>query len=306
MKECTQFVVLIPECGGPAGVSAIKAIRKLKDIKHLKIIGYDLDPFCAASMLVDEFLISPPAKDSTFDIFIKERLLNCDLVIPTSENDITILSSYKKDFPQQLAFISSIDVIETCLDKYETFKKLQDFDFVPRTELYRFSDIVFAKPRRGKGSVGCVLLTEGTNFVENQPMIYQEYLPGQETTVDCFFDLEGRLKSCVARERTKTRGGISTCATFVEPGRFKDIIESIATKLFFVGPQCIQFKNSHDGLPMLMEINPRLAGGYGMTLALGINFLEFMIKNDYSNCSKINLSNRVVVSRIFEEVLVAS
>ena len=48
--------------------------------------------------------------------------------------------------------------------------------------------------------------------------------------------------------------------------------------LKFIGPINIQFKLDSQGIPKLVEINPRLSGGFPITAASGINTLELLYK----------------------------
>jgi len=298
--------ILVPECGGPAGVSSIRAIQKINKTKDVKISGYDVDANCAMSEWVDDFFISPAAKDHNFESFLAEKVQNSDLLVPSGGNDLLAISKIKDKFPKALRFFSEISTIESCVDKSKTFSIFKDFVFIPRTENFRFADVVFAKPKDGKGSLGCTILNSDAITPATENMIYQEYLPGREITVDALFDTQGSLRVCVPRERVKTRGGISTCARFLKSDFYRKSIVEMSKVMKFIGPICFQFKEDLDGNPKLMEINPRMAGGYGMTLAIGINFIEMMIKDDYKHENEIiDFDREIIVSRIFEEVIIA-
>jgi carbamoyl-phosphate synthase large subunit len=52
----------------------------------------------------------------------------------------------------------------------------------------------------------------------------------------------------------------------------------ICNTLKFIGPINIQFKLDSQGIPKLVEINPRLSGGFPLTVASGVNSLEILYK----------------------------
>lgn len=302
--------VLIPECGGPAGIGAIKSLKQndTKNNEKNVILGYDIDKFCAATVLVDHFFQSPKATNLDFIPFFEKLLSNVDIVIPTSENDLTILAKNKNSFPKELKFVCNSSTVNVCRDKMETYYALADFNFVPKSSLTRFSNIIFYKPRFGKGSRDCRLISDPKEKIsefDTGNFIFQEYLPGEEITVDALFDAESKLRFCISRERIKTRGGISTCARFISSLPYKKIILEISKILTFNGPICFQFKKDQFDQIKLIEINTRLSGGYALSLPLTANnFLSMMLTEKYPQEDSSELYNETIISRIFEEVVV--
>lgn len=99
-------------------------------------------------------------------------------------------------------------------------------------------------------------------------LVAMEYLPGREYTVDMLAD-RGRMIYAVPRTRDWIRSGISFVSTTV---RHDDIItwcETLASNLHIHGPCGFQFREDENGIPKLIECNPRLQGGSSLCVMSG-------------------------------------
>ena len=111
----------------------------------------------------------------------------------------------------------------------------------------------------------------------NKNNLFVEFLPGQEFTVDILCGLQGNLVVAVPRSRLEVDRGISSRG---KTEKRQDIIQytkKICSILKFIGPINIQFKLNQEGKPRLMDVNPRMSGGFPITAASGVNSLELMI-----------------------------
>lgn len=102
------------------------------------------------------------------------------------------------------------------------------------------------------------------------PRMAVAYLPGQEYSVD-MLSHQGHCLGGVVRLRHAAVGGLATVAqTVQEPDVYQaasDVLE--ATGLSYTNN--IQFRRDAQGLPRLLEINPRFPGTIGLTVASGLN-----------------------------------
>ena len=107
----------------------------------------------------------------------------------------------------------------------------------------------------------------------NEDILLVEYLPGEEFTVDCFTDKEGRLLYCAARTRNRVKDGISVNTFFVEnQEEFRKFGERINDKISFRGAWFYQVKRDKNGELCLLEIASRLGGSSLLSRAVGVNF----------------------------------
>lgn len=99
----------------------------------------------------------------------------------------------------------------------------------------------------------------GTDYV-----IVQEYLPGPEYGVDGVFSLDGtsRLLGVLARRVEKMRDGDPDVATTVPAEQFQADLARLGDVLLPSGSLNVDFRENQAGETLIIDINPRLGGGY--------------------------------------------
>jgi carbamoyl-phosphate synthase large subunit len=307
-------VVLVPGAAAPAGVNTIKSL-KMANFSG-KVIGTDSDPLAPGAFLADSFSVVPEAKeellfvDKLFELVKTHRIT---ILMPSSGFDIYPYSKYRKELQEfgACAVVSDTVTLEDCQDKMRTFQKLSSRFKVPftTTEPDKIPSLpVIAKPRSGKGSRDVIMIKNESDlrFVTEvyHDMIFQQYLPGTEYTVDVLSDLNKVPLFAVPRIRLQTKGGISTKGKIVRDDRIEENCMSIAKTLGIRGPCCIQMKEAEDGEPQLVEVNARLGGGTIFTTLAGANIPALIV--DLVNDNKISIPkiSEITVIRYFEEIVV--
>jgi len=201
--------------------------------------------------------------------------------------------------------------MEKCRDKMETFTFLSQKFASPYTTVDPNKIIEFpliAKPRFGKGSKGVVKIDndDDLKYVQskNDNLIFQEYLPGTEYTIDVLSDLEGEPIIAVPRIRLQTKAGISTIGKIVKDDSISETCKSIAKYLKIIGPCCIQMKETKDGILKVVEVNPRLGGGTIFTALAGANFPSMILDMVKGKKVEPPVISEITVVRYFEEIVV--
>jgi carbamoyl-phosphate synthase large subunit len=241
------------------------------------------------------------------------------VLMPSSGFDIYEYSKYQQELQDEygaVAVVSDPKSLEICRDKALTFKTLEGNFDTPFTTLdpgkiKRFP--VIAKPRYGKGSEDTFKLDSEKDLAyvnskfEQGTMIFQEYLAGQEYTIDVLCDLEKKPLIAVPRIRVQTRGGISTIGRIKRDKKIESECLRIAKHVGIRGPCCMQMKemSNEDPTPKLIEINPRMGGGTIFTTLAGANFPS-MILEMVQGTKKMELPriSEITVVRYFEEIVV--
>jgi len=101
-------------------------------------------------------------------------------------------------------------------------------------------------------------------------LMLTEYLPGEEFSVDVL-RFRGAWKGGVVRRRDESLFGLATDATVVDR---PDVLEQARQVAEHVGVEFVsnvQLRGAEDGRPLLMEINPRVPGTIGLSVAAGSN-----------------------------------
>lgn len=233
--------------------------------------------------------------------------------MPSSGYDIYQYSENKEKLLKlgALPVVSDKKTMERCRDKMQTFSYLSKKFDLPFTTLdykktSRFP--LIAKPRYGKGSKGIVKIDNEKELkyvqIKKDNLIFQEYLPGTEYTIDVLSDLECEPIIAVPRIRLETKAGISTMGKIVKDENISDTCKSIAKYLKIRGPCCIQMKESKEGILKIVEVNPRLGGGTFFTTLAGANFPAMILDMVNGKKLKIPKISEITIVRYFEEIVV--
>lgn len=208
---------------------------------------------------------------------VKER--NIDAIYPAMDLVITILKEHEQELGCKVV-ASPVEAAQISLSKEKTYQRLKGSVHCPQIFTGNIPNDefpVFAKPKIGYGAKGTQKLKsqeEVDSFVKGKDdLLIVEYLPGEEYTVDCFTDREGKLLYSAARKRNRVKDGISVNTYFVEnQDEFNSIAESINSIIEFRGAWFYQVKRDKNGELCLLEIASRLGGSSLLSRALGVNF----------------------------------
>ena len=305
--------VLVPGASAPAGINTIKSL-KLASFKG-NVLSIDSNKLSAGFYLSDFREVSPEAEDGGYLDFLFKIIekYEINVLMPSSGYDIFPFSENKEKLRNLgvIAVISDRDVLEICRDKVLTFERLKKRFNLPYTTEDKNTITEFpilCKPRFGKGSRDIIKINDFSelDYVSSRysDMIYQEYLPGEEFTIDVLSDFDSNPIISVPRVRLQTKGGISTKGKIVLE---KELIEEsfeIAKFLKIVGPCCIQMKKDKDNAFKLVEINPRLGGGTIFTTLAGANFPKMIIDLIEGKKIKIPSISEITILRYFEEIVI--
>jgi carbamoylphosphate synthase large subunit len=120
------------------------------------------------------------------------------------------------------------------------------------------------------------LLAESDSF---RKLMVMQYLEGRERSVDCLAEHGTLLRSVVRLKSTRENG-----AQLLEDNpEITDMTAKITQILGLHGMYNVQFKDS-DGVPYLLEINPRMSGGLPYACHSGLNFPYWALKMALNEC----------------------
>ncbi|MEI3327694.1 MAG: ATP-grasp domain-containing protein [Thomasclavelia sp.] len=174
-----------------------------------KVIATDCHPIAPALYEADEYYIVPKMVNKGYlevilDICKKE---NITAVLSLIDPELYLLAKNSERFKGLGVTIigSSYDVCELALDKWKMYNWLKDHgyncaksyldvnDFYKVLETGKIDFPVFVKPYKGSASMAIseVEDKETLDIVikNNQDLLIQEYLDGQELGVDCYIDM---------------------------------------------------------------------------------------------------------------------
>jgi carbamoyl-phosphate synthase large subunit len=132
----------------------------------------------------------------------------------------------------------------------------------------------------------------------------QQFIDGDEFSVDCYVDKNGNIISVVPRKRLEVINGEATRSITIKDNAVINLCLQILSKGLFNGPVTIQFiKEKTTGVLYLIEINPRLGSGVLTSVHAGANICEYIIK-DFLNIAlepNKDWKEGVIMTRAFQE-----
>lgn len=313
MKGASNSTILVPSASAPAGINTIKSLKMVN--YPVRIVASDSNPYSAGFYMSDAYEVLPEIDSKLYitrllEIVTKHKI---NVLMPSSGYDIYQYSANKEKLLKlgALPVVSDIKTMKICRDKIQTFNYLSKKFELPFTTL-DYKKVkgfpLIAKPRYGKGSKGIVKINNENELkyvrLNSENLIFQEYLPGIEYTIDVLSDLECEPILAVPRIRVETRAGISTVGTIVKDENISETCKSIAKYLKIRGPCCIQMKESNDGILKMVEVNPRMGGGTIFAALAGANFPAMILDIVNGKKLKIPKISEVTVVRYFEEIVV--
>ena len=257
------------------------------------LFAADSDRHAPSLELFDRAFLIPPAAEPGYvgamhDLCVEHEI---DLVVPINDTELPILAREKRAFASHgtRILVSSPDVVEICADKYKTHQFLLESG-IPTPATYASleeaeaalerGDVEFpllVKPRRGSASLGIVRVESLVQLRQEWALerrrddMIQEYLGANHLSLHVFSDEAGHPDIVIGlRVLYKTRGECYKAVTIDDPGLLR-VGQNLAAHLPVVGPWCVDVMAARGQL-LVLEINPRLGGGYPVSHFAGAEF----------------------------------
>lgn len=257
----------------------------------------------------------PTFVETILDIAKKQDI---QVILPETTREIMVFSKHIEQFGKNniAVVVSSSESILVANDKYLLLEKVKKIG-LPYPE-YFLTDSqkslleaakrlgypkkkVVVKPRVSNGSRGVRILTKDSwntqKFLKEKPegleinledlskiltrgewpeLLVMEFLPGPEYTVDVFRNNRGTV--VIPRLREKIRSGITFDAKIELRKDIIDQCKNLAGALDLMYCFGFQFKLSEDGIPKIIECNPRVQGTMAASTLAGFNMIYYSVK----------------------------
>jgi carbamoyl-phosphate synthase large subunit len=133
---------------------------------------------------------------------------------------------------------------------------------------------IIVKPRSGAGSRGVRLVHSHAELValgDDDSLIAQEHLPGEEFSVDVIANADGHVVAAVPRTRTRVDSGVSIAGRTLRDAELEATATAVAQAIGLTGVANVQLRRDANGVPALLEVNPRFPGAMPLTIAAGVD-----------------------------------
>jgi len=276
--------VLVTGAGGPAGVAVIRSLLRRADVE---VFAADMDRWASALYLVpaERRRLVPAGRAGDF-VEAVQRLCardRIDVLFATVDVELPRLAAARDGLAAAGTLLAapSLRTLDTCLDKLALAHACAGALRVPRTELLGTPQAlsgwdfpVIVKPRRGAGSRGVRTVGSARELDavhDEDDLLVQELLPGQEYSVDVLADATGHVVAAVPRARLRVDSGVAVAGVTVHDDELVATAAAVARAVGLTSVANVQLKRDADGVPALLEVNPRFPGAMPLTIAAGVD-----------------------------------
>lgn len=213
-----------------------------------------------------------------------------DLLIPTIDTDLIVLSENKERFETigTRVLISNPDKIALCRDKnntYDFFKSCGLSAPKPTNDYRKYTGPYpcFIKPKDGSSSINAFKVEQERELVTYADKIgdyiIQPFIDGTEYTIDIFCDFEGNPVYIVPRERIAVRSGEVLKTRIELDERMIEEARQLIQNFHPCGPITVQLiRQKKTGDDYYIEINPRYGGGAPLSMKAGADSPEAIMR----------------------------
>lgn len=274
--------ILVTGIGGNVGQGIIRNIKSV--FPDIVIVGVNVDAFSAGSHLCDSFYLVPYAVDENYistivEIVDKEKI---DLIIPSTDYEVSELSKYVSEIPCKIA-VSDTIATQLCLDKMHTYYHFEKNNlpfaksYLPSNYNGEFKEIV-VKPREGRGSRGVHINPKQVDEFDDAYMV-QELHRGVEVTIAFYVNLAGNLHGFVVQERTLEAGATkNTKVTKKYDNVVKPILLQLIKTTPIKGSANLQAIITKEMEIYPFEVNCRISGTNSMRSQFGFEDVRYTIE----------------------------
>lgn len=232
-------------------------------------------------------------------IEIKKRQYDC--LFPMEEETLLLLAKYHSEISKYTyLLIPESEKIEFVRDKGNLMRFAEAHGIpAPRTWHGLPTDSsstipmpAVIKPRISSGSFGIVYVKKGEDLRPAYQHVHkrypfpliQEWIPdgGGTFGLSALFDEASNVKAAFAHKKLRMypiQGGPSTLAEGVEHPQIMELGLTLLKSLNWVGAGMVEFKvDPRDGIPKLMEVNPRFWGSLQLAIFSGVDFPFLILK----------------------------
>ncbi len=303
-------------------IELIQAFRNAALVLHkeLKIGGADMAGTAPALAYCDFTRKVPAMKDPDY---IGELLRICredgiDLLIPTIDTDLLVLSENKERFEAAgtRVMISAPEMVRVCRDKNNTSQFFVDCGLHAPMPVHDWKDYkggwpAFIKPKDGSSSINAFKAENEEELklyaAQIGDYVIQPFVEGTEYTIDILCDWDGEPLSIVPRERIQVRAG-EVYKTRIELDRTMiDETRALCAKFRPCGAVTVQLiREKNTGTDWFIEINPRYGGGAPLSMKAGARTAEMILQlldgEEVPYCAEI--ADGAVYSRFDQSVCI--
>jgi predicted ATP-grasp superfamily ATP-dependent carboligase len=244
--------------------------------------------------------------DQFIEFLLQEIKKNqTDCLFPMEEETLLLLARHRSEISQYTyLLIPDLKKIEFVRDKRNLIQFAETHGIPTPKTFYSpptltlppwgggESEGFVIKPRVSSGSFGIVHVRKREDLIPSYQKVHarypfpliQEWIPdgGGTFGLSALFDEASNVKAAFIHKKLRmypVQGGPSTLREGVEHPQVMELGLSLLKLLDWVGVGMVEFKvDPRDGIPKLMEINPRFWGSLQLAIISGVDFPYLILK----------------------------
>jgi hypothetical protein len=305
--------VLVFPCGSEI---ALEVYNSLNDQKGINLFGAssvaDNGQFVFENYIDNVPFINDPKFTECVKAIVEANKIH--YIIPCMDVAISKLKEIEPELGCKV-LSSELETVRIFSEKKKTYEYFKDTIRVPVMYDSSFLDRLkysgmqnphielplFSKPNIGASSRGVFKINDLADYeyaIKKYPdNIILEYLPGEEYTVDCFTNKNGKLLFVGARCRTRISNGISVGSIEYHDSEINHIANKINDHIRINGSWFFQLKRDKDGCLCLLEIADRFGGTSVLNRVLGVNFAYLNILNENHDVTILRNTYQIEIGR---------
>ena len=273
-----------------AKYSLLQRVKQARDKfnKNLRIIGADSSEKALTKNFVTEFWHMPRLQDlGITDLLSFCQAQNIRYIIPTRDGEVPFFAQHKTLLKEHgvYVFVCSYENVMLCYDKYTFYQKApKDYSIATALDPNELNAERFViKERFGGGSKNIALNVPKedlqklrANFTEP---IFQNFIEGDEYSVDSYVDKEGVLRASIVRSRDLIKSGEAKKTTSVSKPHIVQKVQKFLESFAITGHSVTQMFEDKEGILHLIECNTRYGGASSLSYELGLeSFYWFLLE----------------------------
>ena len=262
------------------------------DMQAIAPAIYDADKFYKVPRMT-----APDYIDIILDICKNEKI---DGVLSLIDPELSLLAKNKDKFKAVGTTVigSSYELCEMSLDKMSMYNFCIEHSFNAARSWNCLKDFkadfdagnidfpVFVKPQCGSASIAISKVYNMdtvellfANAKDNEQLMIQEFLNGQEIGADVYIDMiSGEVVSIFTKKKLLMRAGETDKAVSFKDEKLFELIKNFVNQAGYRGQIDIDIFDV-DGKYYISEVNPRFGGGYPHAYECGVDHMKLIYNN---------------------------
>lgn len=293
----SKMNILVTGVGAVIGQGIIKSLRMSG--LDINIVGIDTSQLAVGFHFCDDYLVCPVANSDDFIPWVIDtcKQKRIELILLGIPQDVSAFCTQQKHIEEKTKarlVLNSPMAIEVGNDKWSTHLFLKENNLpVPPTSLVKEVNIgairdkigfpCLLKPRNSSAGKGIILVRDIAEYIyfskNRDDFIVQKYVGSDDEEYTCgIFGMNNGTHTDVIVMKRKLSYGSTFQAEVDDYKEVKKVVINVVEKLKIIGPTNIQLRK-HNGIPMVIEINPRFSSSTSLRAAFGFNEAEMCIRH---------------------------